>query len=161
MGEGPFVGGAAVGILAESGQAHRVTLLSFVRGRSTGLELGGPGCPLLVVPDNDHTYQRWTGDPEGPGENQPPGTRAPRDRGQAPQWEAGSIPMDWSRLFHLHPACRGAWDEGLWCSLQRHREELVPRLAADLLGVHTQHHLGVLKLVHNCLPPGAEKRQSR
>lgn len=49
-------------------------------------------------------------------------------------WE---YPHQLSRLLHLCLACSRACDkESLWRSLQRHREELVPRLAADLLSVH-------------------------
>ena len=55
--------------------------------------------------------------------------------------------------------CRGAQDnEGLWCSLQRHREEFVPRLAANLLGVRTQQHLRVFKLIHDSLKSRSQER---
>ena len=55
--------------------------------------------------------------------------------------------------------CGGAQDnEDLWGSLQRHREEFVPRLAADLLGVCTQQHLRVFKLIHDSLKSGSQER---
>ena len=57
VGKRPVVGGTTVGIQAESGWAHQVTphlLLCLVFGiTTTDLELGSPGCPLLVISGND------------------------------------------------------------------------------------------------------------
>lgn len=46
-----------MGLLAESGWAHHDPdfLLCPASLQATDLELGSPGCPLLVIPDNDHT----------------------------------------------------------------------------------------------------------
>lgn len=58
VGEGPFVGGTTMGVLAEYGWAHQVTpIFCFVLLfciTTTDLELGSPGCPLLVISGKDH-----------------------------------------------------------------------------------------------------------
>lgn len=58
VGEGPFVGGTTMGVLAEYGWAHQVTpIFCFVLLfciTTTDLELGSPGCPLLVISGKDY-----------------------------------------------------------------------------------------------------------
>lgn len=130
-----------MGILAEYGWAHRVTPFLFIFcARTTDLELGSTVCPLLVIFGNDHNTAALDLQPKKRARREP----APR----AHQASQDGL----CRLLHLCLACSGVWDkEGLWSSLQRHREELVPGLAADLLGMHTQQHLRVFKLIHNFL----------
>lgn len=164
VGKGPFVGGTTVGIQAESGWAHQVTphlLLCLVLGiTTTDLELGSPGCPLLVISGDDRNAaapnlqpqksQKRTSSRGGP--------EAAAHLAGPPSGGTGSVPISLSGFLHLCLAAEGGAqdNEGLWCSLQRHREEFVPRLAADLLGVRTQQRLGVFKLTHDFLKPGED-----
>lgn len=109
----------------------------------TDLQLGSPVCPLLVIFGNDNTAA-W-------------GLRPKRARREPAGGDHRALPVAPPSLLGLR---RLLEQGGLRCSLQRHREELVPRLAADLLGAHTQQHLGVFKLVHHFLQPGAGRGQS-
>lgn len=54
---------------------------------------------------------------------------------------------------HSHGPAEGPGQVRLLCSLQRHGEELVPRLAADLLGEHAEQHLRIFKLIQDFLQP--------
>lgn len=67
------------------------------RPQTTDLKLGSPGCPLLAIPDNNHTQQGRTCNPNWPGANQPPGTPGsgcPPDQA-SPQLGAGFSIYAW------------------------------------------------------------------
>lgn len=158
IGEGPFVGGTTMGVLTEYGWAHQVTPIflfcfAFLHNHHR---------PRTRKPRLPSTGDFW----ERP---QCSGARPATQRGQkrtssgehpkqlrllwpGPPVEGWQQPQRSEWVLPTLSGCRGAQDnEGLWCSLQRHGEEFVPRLAADLLGVCTQQHLGVFKLIHDSL----------
>lgn len=157
VGERPFVGRTTVGVLAEYGWAHQVTpIFGFVLLfciTTTDLELGSPGCPLLVISGKDHNAAVPDLQPEGAKREPAPGRHLEQLRllRPGPPVEGWPHPQRSEWVLPSLFGCRGAQDEDLWCSLQRHREEFVPRLAADLLGICTQQHLRVFKLIHDSL----------
>lgn len=107
VGERPFVGGTTMGVLAEYGWAHQVTpIFCFVLLfciTTTDLELGSPGCPLLVISGKDHNAAGPDLQPKGAKREPAPGSTWSScfPSGQAPQWRAGGIPSHLSGFFHL------------------------------------------------------------